>query len=75
MYAIIETGGKQYRVHPGDTIEVERTNAELNEKVHFDHVLAVKGNDNLDIGTPFVDGAYVDAEILEHRKDKKNCCL
>ena len=71
MFAIIETGGKQYRVHPGDTIEIERTNAKLNEKVSFDQVLAVKENDNLQLGTPLLDDAYVSAEVVDHRKDKK----
>lgn len=58
MYAVIETGGKQYRVEPGDTIDVERWN-DAGEKVTFDRVLFVSSDSGVRIGQPLVDGASV----------------
>lgn len=71
MYAIIKTGGKQYRVAEGETLRVEKLNAEGDSNtVKFDQVLLV-GGDEVKIGTPMVEGASVDAEILRQGRAKK----
>ncbi len=70
MYAIIETGGKQYKVSEGDVLFIEKIDTEAGETVKFDKVLAV-GGDKTVIGTPTVDGASVDAKVAEHGKAKK----
>ena len=71
MYAIIKTGGKQYRVAEGETLRVEKLNAEGDSNtVKFDQVLLV-GGDEVKIGTPIVEGASVDAEILRQGRAKK----
>ena len=67
MYAVIETGGKQYKVQEGDVIQVERLN---NEAKAFDNVLAI-GGDEPKFGAPFVDGASVEFELLGETKAKK----
>lgn len=71
MYAIIETGGKQYRVSEGDVLFIEKIEAEADETVVFDKVLAVDNNTGLTVGTPLVDGAKVSAKVLKHGKGKK----
>lgn len=71
MYALIATGGKQYRVAEGDTIRVERLAAEEGQEVVFDQVLAVSRPDGLEIGTPHVEGARVFARLLEHGRARK----
>ncbi|GAP64449.1 MAG: 50S ribosomal protein L21 [Ardenticatenia bacterium] len=70
MYAVIETGGKQYRVEEGATITVERLPVAEGEQVTFDRVLFV-GGDEAKVGTPVVEGAKVIGTVLEHTKDKK----
>ena len=70
MYAIIKTGGKQYRVQQGDEFRVEKLDAKVGDKVVFDQVVAV-GGDKLIAGTPFVDGYAVEAEVLEQGKADK----
>ena len=70
MYAVIRTGGKQYRVHEGDEFRVEKLDAEAGDKVVFDEVLAV-GGDKLVMGTPLVEGYSVEAEVLEQGKADK----
>ena len=70
MYAIIVTGGKQYKVSEGDVLFVEKLEAAEDEAVKFDQVLAVSG-DNTVIGTPVVEGASVDATVVENGKAKK----
>ena len=69
MYAVIKTGGKQYRVAPEDVLTVEKLPAEAGEIVQFNDVLLV-GGDELSLGNPLVDGASVAAEVLEQRKGK-----
>ncbi len=71
MYAIIETGGKQYRVSEGDEIFVEKLEGEAGDSLVIDHVLAVGSEGNLRVGTPYVDGASVDCEIVKNGKGKK----
>ncbi len=70
MYAIIETGGKQYKVEQGDFIFVEKLNVEAGETITFDKVLVV-GGDDLKVGAPYVDGATVSANVVKNGKDKK----
>lgn len=71
MYAVIETGGKQYKVQEGDIIFIERLIAEENSTITFDKVLAVAGDNGLNVGAPYVESASVDAKVLKHGKDKK----
>src|SRR3954469_23021809 len=72
MYAIVETGGKQYRVRPGDTVAVERLATEPGETLDLERVLLVGGNgDAPRIGTPGVSGAVVRAEVVEHIRGEK----
>jgi len=71
MYAVIQTGGKQYRVEPGQTLSVEKLPGELGDIINFDDVLLVAGEDKVTVGRPMVNGAKVSAEIVEHGKDKK----
>jgi large subunit ribosomal protein L21 len=74
MYAVVKTGGKQYRVKPGDVIRVERLAGEVGDVIDLAHVLML-GGDDLDggarIGTPVLDGAMVRAEVLDHIKADK----
>ncbi|SHG97156.1 large subunit ribosomal protein L21 [Anaerosphaera aminiphila DSM 21120] len=70
MYAVIETGGKQYTVKAGDKVKVEKLNAAEGEKVVFDKVLLV-GSDDVKVGKPYVEGAKVEAKVLLQAKDKK----
>ena len=72
MYAIISTGGKQYKVQPGDVIEVEKLGIEPGQEVVFDQVLAVAGDDGkLNVGTPIVAGAKVTATVKDLFRAKK----
>lgn len=72
MHAVIKTGGKQYRIKPGDEFNVEKlADVEVGAEVSFDEVLAVGSGADLAIGTPTVDGAKVTAEIVEHGRSKK----
>jgi len=70
MYAIIETGGKQYKVEKGDVIYIEKLNNEAGSAIEFDKVLAISG-DNMTVGNPIVSGAKVSGTILDHGKAKK----
>ncbi|MBQ0040723.1 MAG: 50S ribosomal protein L21 [Clostridiales bacterium] len=70
MYAIIQTGGKQYRVQEGDEFKVEKLEAKAGDKVVFDEVVAV-GGDKLIVGKPFVEGYAVTAKVLEQGKNDK----
>jgi len=72
VYAIIKTGGHQYRVAPGDTLEVEKLNAEPGTNVELGEVLLVGGADNgITIGTPFINGAKVLARVVSQGKGQK----
>lgn len=70
MYAIIETGGKQYKVSEGDVVRVEKLDAEVDSTVVIDKVLMI-GGDNVKVGTPTVDGAKVEAKVKAQGKAKK----
>lgn len=71
MYAIIRTGGKQFRAEPGKTIKVPALDAEPGQKVTFDEVLVAGTDDGLKVGTPVVSGATVTGEVVKHGKEKK----
>ncbi|MFW6035528.1 MAG: 50S ribosomal protein L21 [Halothermotrichaceae bacterium] len=72
MYAIIKTGGKQYRVEEGLMIKVEKLPADKDDTVEFDQVLSViDDDDGAKFGRPFVDGAKVTGKVIEQGKDKK----
>ena len=71
MKAVIVTGGKQYTVSEGDVLFVEKLNAEADETVKFDQVLAVVDGENTKIGTPVVEGAAVEAKVIKNGKGKK----
>lgn len=71
MYAIVETGGKQYRVAPGDVLEVERLTAPVGDGVVLTRILAVVDDNNVKVGTPNVDGASVAATVLGHGRGRK----
>lgn len=71
MYAIIETGGKQYKVSEGDVVFIEKLEAAEGEAVTFDKVLVVADGENVTIGTPVVAGATVSAKVEKQGKAKK----
>ena len=71
MYAVIKTGGKQYRVSVGDVLAFEKIEGASGDAVSFDNVLMVADNDDIKVGTPVVDGAKVNAEILAQTKGPK----
>ncbi len=71
MYAIIRTGGKQFRAEPGQTIKVPSLKAEPGETVTFDDVLVAQTDDGVKVGAPSVEGASVTGEVVEHGKGKK----
>ena len=70
-YAIIKTGGRQYRVAEGDTIDVDLVDVEAGKTATFGDVLMYADGENLTHGDPLISGAKVTAEVIEQRKDKK----
>ncbi|MDK2747472.1 MAG: 50S ribosomal protein L21 [Brevundimonas sp.] len=71
MYAVIKTGGKQYRVQPGDTIVVEKLDGDAGSELKFDSVLMLGGDKGVTLGAPLIDGAFVGATLVETRKGEK----
>ncbi|WP_435100622.1 50S ribosomal protein L21 [Arhodomonas sp. AD133] len=71
MYAVIKTGGKQYRVSEGDVLRVEKLDAEAGATVEFDQVLMVGGGDDVKVGSPLVEGGRVSAEVVAQGRDRK----
>jgi len=71
MYAVIETGGKQYRVQEGDVITIEKLNSEAGDKVTFDKVLVVGEGAVIKVGAPLVEGSNVEGTVVENGKAKK----
>jgi large subunit ribosomal protein L21 len=71
MFAIIKSGGKQYTVKPGDTLEVDKIAAEENSEIEIKDVLAVSDNGQLNVGAPVIEGAVVKAKVVEHFKGDK----
>lgn len=65
MYAVIQTGGKQYRVEPGQTLTIEKIAADLGETIEFDQVLLVSNGESVTVGKPVVGGAKVTAEVVQ----------
>ena len=71
MFAIIETGGKQYKVNEGDVIFVEKLEVAEGDKITFDRVLVVSDADGIKVGAPVVEGATVEAKVVKNGKAKK----
>ena len=71
MYAVIETGGKQYRVQEGDILFIEKLDVKADDVIDFDKVIVVGKEDGVVIGTPVVEGAKVSAKVLKNGKGKK----
>ena len=71
MYAVIETGGKQYKVNEGDIVFIEKLETEEGSSVTFDKVLAVSNGSTITVGSPYVEGASVEANVVKNGKGKK----
>jgi large subunit ribosomal protein L21 len=71
MYAIVETGGKQYKVQEGDFLRIEKVDGEVGTTLELDQVLCIGGGEDVAIGRPFVDGAKVKCEILAQDRARK----
>jgi len=71
MYAVIKTGGKQYKVSEGETLKIEKLNADAGSSIDLNEVLMVADGDDVRIGTPFLDGGKVSATIESHGRHKK----
>jgi len=71
MYAVIKTGGKQYRVSQGDLLEVDKLPVEVGDSLNFSDVLMVSNDSAVTVGTPFVEGAQVKATVKAHGRGKK----
>ena len=71
MYAVIETGGKQYQVKEGDILFIEKLGVEADDNVTFDKVVAYSDCEKTSVGTPYVDGVGVEAKVLKNGKAKK----
>lgn len=71
MYAVIKTGGKQYRVMQGEYLRVEKLDAEVDGTITFDQVLLVGEGENVTVGAPIIEGATVSAKVLSHGRGKK----
>jgi large subunit ribosomal protein L21 len=71
MFAVIETGGKQYRVVPGMKLKIEKLEAEIGSAITFDKILLVSNGDELSIGHPYVSGTTVSAKLIDQAREKK----
>ncbi len=71
MYAVIKTGGKQYKVSEGDILKVEKLNAEEGASVELDQVLMLVDGENVEVGAPMISGATVSATVKSHGRGKK----
>jgi large subunit ribosomal protein L21 len=71
MYAVIEACGKQYKVQEGDVLFMEKLGVEVGETVKFDKVIMASVNEELKLGSPYVEGAVVEAEVMKNAKAKK----
>jgi len=71
MYAVFQSGGKQHRVSEGQVIRLEKLEVETGAQIVFDKVLMVANGENIQVGAPFVEGATVKAEIVEHGRGDK----
>lgn len=70
-FAVIKTGGKQYKVAPGQKIKIEKLNAEEGKNVDFDQVLLSVDGNSVEIGTPLLEGKKVEGKVLKHGREKK----
>jgi large subunit ribosomal protein L21 len=75
MYAIIESGGKQYRVAPGQVVRLEKMGEPLGKTVELDQVLMIKDEEGIKIGSPYIRGARVIARVIEQGRDRKTRVL
>jgi len=71
MYAVVTTGGKQYRVQKGETLKIEKISGDVGSQFDFDQVLMVSDGDRVEIGQPLVENAVISAHIVEQGKHKK----
>ncbi len=71
MYAIIQTGGKQYKVSPGDEIKVEKINEDPGTEITLDKILAISTDEGLEVGRPYLENKKVKAKVMRHGKNKK----
>ena len=71
MYAVIQTGGKQYRVKEGETLKVETLSADAGQQVEFDKVMLIQSDAGIKVGTPFLSGGKVTATVKSHGRHKK----
>jgi large subunit ribosomal protein L21 len=71
MYAIVETGGKQYRIEEGAELKVEKLDAEPGKEIDLDKVLMTGQDESINVGTPYLENAKVTCEVLEHGRGKK----
>ncbi len=71
MYAVIKTGGKQYRVAPGQKLKIEQIPADIGQDISLDQVLSVGEGESLKVGSPLVEGATVTAKVLAHGRHDK----
>ena len=71
MYAIMKCGGKQHKVSEGEYLKVDNLNLEVGSKFDITDILSINDGKDLKVGTPFIEGAKIEAEVLENGKDKK----
>ena len=71
MYAVIQTGGKQYRVTPGDEVSIEKLDGEVGDEIRFDQVLLVRDDDGIQLGHPYVDGTAVTCTVVAQERARK----
>lgn len=71
MYAVVATGGKQYKVQEGDVLHVEKLKGDVGAEISFDRVLMYSDGENVSVGQPVIDGAVVSGHIVEQGKEKK----
>ncbi len=71
MYAVIESGGKQHRVEPGEVLNLEKLDVATGDTIDFDKILMVADGSDIKVGTPYVEGGKVSAEVISHGRAKK----
>jgi large subunit ribosomal protein L21 len=71
MFAIIETGGKQYKIEKGQTLDIEKIEKKIGDSITFDKILLIGDKGKTTVGTPIIEGAYATAKILTHNKNDK----
>ncbi len=71
MYAVLKTGGKQYRISEGENLKIEKLSADVGEKIEFKEILSVSSGQNILLGSPFLADTFVKATIISHGKSKK----